>query len=91
MKTAMKVRDLVGVPGFVVCSKLRGVFGDRYARVIVLHRRKKQPSAHAVGGDVMGATINERVGYGIFRLVSGASGWSLSAGESTALGAVPCM
>jgi transposase len=45
MKTAMKVRDLMAVPGFVVCSKLLGVFGDRYARVIVLRRRKKQPSA----------------------------------------------
>jgi len=91
MKTAMTVRDLMVVPGFVVCSKLLGVFGDRYARVIVLRRRKKQPSAHVAGGDVMGATINGRAGFGICRLGRGASGWSVSAGESTALGAVPCM
>ena len=91
MKTAMKVRDLIAVPGFAVCAKLRGVFGDRYARVIVLHRRKKQLSAHAAGSDAMGATISEPAKFAIFRLGRGVSGWNMNVGESTVLGAVPCM
>ena len=45
MKSPKSIRSLFSVPGFVAASALGGIFGDRYARVIVLQRRKKQPFA----------------------------------------------
>lgn len=43
MKNPKSIRELFAFPGFTALSKLVGVFGDRYARVIQLKRRKKQP------------------------------------------------
>jgi len=40
MKNPKSIRVLFAFPGFVASSKLAGVFGDRYARVIQLKRRK---------------------------------------------------
>ena len=39
MKNSQSIRSLFALPGFVVCG-LKGLFGDRYARVIQLKRRK---------------------------------------------------
>jgi len=41
MKNPKSIRSLFSLAGFVAASALGGVFGDRYARVIVLRRRKK--------------------------------------------------
>ena len=41
MHTPTLLRALFSLPGFVAASRLLGVFGDRYARVLVLRRRKK--------------------------------------------------
>ena len=43
MKNPKSIRALFAVPGFTAASKLVGVFGDRYACVVQLQRRKKQP------------------------------------------------
>ena len=40
MKNPRSIRALFALPGFTATSKLVGVFGDRYARVIQLKRRK---------------------------------------------------
>ena len=42
MKNSQSIRSLFALPGFVVGAGLKGLFGDRYARVIQLKRRKKQ-------------------------------------------------
>jgi hypothetical protein len=42
MKNPKSIRSLFSLPGFVAASALGGVFGDRYARVIVLRRRKNR-------------------------------------------------
>ena len=91
MKNPQSIRGLFAVPGFVAASKLVGVFGDRYARVFELRRRKKQLYARIVGIAAKGVMINECSGSGIFRWPDGGSTWSLSAGESTARGAAACM
>ncbi|MEK7351959.1 MAG: ISL3 family transposase, partial [Nitrospirota bacterium] len=41
MHNPTSLRALFSLPGFVVASRLLGVCGDRYARVLVLRRRKK--------------------------------------------------
>jgi hypothetical protein len=38
MKNPTSIRALFSLPGFVATSRLVGVFGDRYARVLVLRR-----------------------------------------------------
>ena len=42
------IRALFAFPGFTASSKLLGVFADRYARVIQLKTRKKQPFVYTV-------------------------------------------
>ena len=42
MKGPKSIRALFSFPGFVAASALKGVFGDRYARVMVLRRRNKE-------------------------------------------------
>jgi hypothetical protein len=41
--------DAYRFPGFTPVRELRGVFGDRFARVIRLNRRSKKRSAAPVG------------------------------------------
>ena len=40
MKNPKTIRALFAFPGFTASAKLQGIFGDRYARVIHLKRRK---------------------------------------------------
>ena len=91
MKKPTTIRSLFALPGFVASSKLVGVFGDRYARVIKLSRRKKQPYAPIADTDAEDVTISECSGSAICRLPAGESIWSLNAGASTARGARVCM
>jgi len=41
MHNPTSIRALFSLSGFVAASRLIGVFRDRYARVLVLRRRKK--------------------------------------------------
>jgi hypothetical protein len=91
MKNPRSIRALFAFPGFTAASKLVGVFGDRYARVIQLKRRKKQPSVRTVDIAVGDATTNGSCGSVISRLPVGGSIWSSNAGVSTVGGAVACM
>ncbi len=43
MKHPRSIRAIFVLPGFLAASELKGVFGDRYARVMQLRRRKKTP------------------------------------------------
>jgi len=90
MKAPTTIRDLFCLPGFIAKPKLCGFFGDRFARLIVLQRQKKQRFARAV---VIGAGATMTGGPaspGIFQWLTGASTSSSSAGGCTALGAVLC-
>jgi len=91
MKNPKSIGSLFALPGFVAAAKLHGVYGDRYARVITLRRRKKQPSVQTVviaAGDV---TTKKSCGHEISRLLDGGSTWSSNVGESIAGSVVACM
>ena len=90
MKSPKSIRSLFSLPGFVAASALGGVFGDRYARVIVLQRRKKPPSALSAVAAATVATTNGPVGHAMSRRLVGASISSSSAGASIARGAAAC-
>ena len=47
MQALRTLRALFSLPGFVASARLKGVFGDRCARVVVLRRRKKRRGARA--------------------------------------------
>ena len=49
MKNSQSIRSLFALPGFLAGAGLKGVFDDRYARVIQLKRRKKQLCASYCG------------------------------------------
>lgn len=49
---------LFSMPGFTANSGLRDVLADRYARILTLRRRKKQPYAHPAATAAEAVTIN---------------------------------
>jgi len=91
MKNPNSIRGLFALPGFLARSRLTGVFGDRYARVIKLKRRKKQPSVRTVVTGAGDVTTRRSCGYAICRWPDGASTWSSNAGVSVVRGAAACM
>ncbi len=91
MKNPETIRALFALPGFTAASKLVGKFGDRYARVIKLKRRKKQPSVVTVVSAAEGVTTRRCCGYETSRWPGGESTWSSNAGVSDVRGAVACM
>lgn len=91
MKNPKSIRGLFAMPGFVAASKLVGVFGDRYARVIKLKRRKKPLSVRSVDIAAKVVTTNEFSVSGTFQWLAGGSTLNLSAGGSTARGVAACM
>ena len=90
MHNPTSLRALFSLPGFVAASRLHGVFGDRYARVLVLRRRKKQRFARSVDTGAADATTNAPAGPVTFRLAGSASLSSSSDFGSTARGAGTC-
>ncbi len=91
MQNPKSIRALFACPGFTATSKLRGVFGDRYARVIQLKRRKQQPSVRTVVTAAEVVTTGSSCGCAIARLPDGESTWSSNAGGSVVRGATACM
>jgi hypothetical protein len=90
MHNPTSLRALFSLPGFVAASRLLGVFGDRFARVLVLRRRKKQRFVRSVDTGAAGATTNAPAGPATFRLAGSGSMSSSSGFESTARGAGTC-
>ena len=90
MKSPRSIRALFAFPGFAASSKLVGVFGDRYARVIQLKRQKKQRSVLTAATGARGVTTRSSCGYETSRLPDGESTWSSNAGVSVVRGAAAC-
>ena len=90
MKNPTSIRALFSLPGFVAASRLIGVFGDRYARILVLRRRKKRHAARSVATVAAVATTNAPAVPAISRLAGSASTSSSSGFGSTACGAAAC-
>jgi hypothetical protein len=60
MKQPRPIRSLFSMPGFVASSAFGGVFGDRYARMIVLRRRKKPRFARSAVTTVAAAIMRAK-------------------------------
>jgi hypothetical protein len=91
MKNPKSIRALFAFPGFYASSKLVGVFGDRYARVIQLKRRKKQPTALIVATGAEAITTRKRCGCETSQWLDGVFIWSSNAGVFVARGVTACM
>src|SRR3990172_6467910 len=80
VKAPTTIRALFSLPGFVAMAQLARVFGDRYARVIRLRRRKKPRSAGSAAGAAATVTTSDPAGCGTCRWLGGGSTWSSSGG-----------
>lgn len=91
MKEPRTIRALFSQVGFVAESKLGGVVGDRYARIIKLKRRKKQEFALSANVVVVAVTTNICIVLAIFQCWIGVFILNLSDGEFFVLGVTPCL
>ena len=80
MKQTQTLSALFSFPGFRARSRLRGIFGDPHARLVVVVRRKKLPCAPAAGLGTGLSTTARRVECGIPMPQAGASIWRMSNG-----------
>jgi hypothetical protein len=86
MAKLKRLQDVYRFPGFVPMVGVRGVFGDPWAVVITLHRRRKKPSAGCAVEDLAPSTTNGRDACATSRVATGGSISSSRFGESIALG-----
>ena len=91
MKNPKSIRSLFSLPGFGAASTLGGVFGEQYARVIVLRRRKKRRSARSVVAGAVAATTGASAALVISRPAASVSTFNSNVGGSTVRGAAACM
>jgi hypothetical protein len=67
VKAPTTIRALFSLPGFVALAQLAGVFGDRYARVIRLRRRKKPRDVGSAAGAAEPGTTSGPAAHGTCR------------------------
>ncbi len=60
MTKTRHLRDVYRFPGFAPTATLRGVFGDLFAVIVTLRRRRKKRPAESVGTPTRFSTINGR-------------------------------
>jgi hypothetical protein len=76
MASFAHLHDLYSFPGFVPAATIRGVFGDPYAVVISLRRRRKKLAAAFVAPAIDPSTIKTRGASAISIAAGGASIWN---------------
>ena len=91
MKNPTSIRALFALPGFVATSRLVGLYGDRYARVLVLRRRKKLRPARSVATDAVAGMTSVLVARATSRPPGFVSTSSSSAGGSPVPGVAACL
>jgi hypothetical protein len=57
MANFSRLRDLYSLPGFTPAASIRGVFGDPYAVIIDLRRRRKKRTAAIAAPAIAPSTI----------------------------------
>ncbi len=60
MRKLERLQDIYRFPGFTPLAYVRGVFGDRWAVVITLRRRRKKRAAVPAGAFTAPSTTNDR-------------------------------
>ncbi len=82
-----RLQDVYRFPGFVPQAGVRGVFGDPWAVVITLRRRRKKRVAGSAGEDLAPSTTNVRGACATSLVATGASLSSSGFGGSIVPGA----
>jgi hypothetical protein len=86
MANFSQLRDLYAFPGFAPAATVRGVFGDPYAVVISLRRRRKKRAAESAARLIDPSTIRSFARSVISIAADGECIWSsLSAASSAAI------
>ena len=81
-----RLQDIYRFPGFVPLAGVRGVFGDPWAVVITLRRRRKKRAAGCAGEDRAPSTTNGRGACATSLVATGGSISSSRFAGSIALG-----
>jgi hypothetical protein len=68
-----RLQDVYRFPGFIPMAEVRGLFGDPWAVVITLRRRRKKRTAGCAGEGVAPSTINGRGASATSPVVTGGS------------------
>lgn len=89
MANFSRLHDLYSFPGFASAATVRGVFGDPYAVVISLRRRRKKHAAEFAARGIVPSTTS-RSGKPVTSIVAAAaSTWNSPSGASYAATAKP--
>jgi hypothetical protein len=59
-KSKRQLRDAYRFPGFTPKAEVHGIFGDPWARMVPLRRRRKKQSAVSVAVGAAVSTIDDR-------------------------------
>jgi hypothetical protein len=89
MANFSRLHDLYSFPGFIPAATIRGVFGDPYAVVIALRRRRKKHAVAGAAPAIAPSTTNPFDGYATSIAAAGASTWSSPSDASAVAGAKP--
>ena len=89
MANFTRLRDLYSVPGFVPVATIGGVFGDRYAVVITLRRRRKKHAVACAASAIGPFTIKPRDESATSIVAAAASTWSSPSAASSVASAKP--
>jgi hypothetical protein len=89
MASFSRLHDLCSFPGFVPAATIRGVFGDPYAVVITLRRRRKKPVAACAGPVIAPSTTKPLEGSGTSIVADDGSSWKSSSDASSVATAKP--
>jgi hypothetical protein len=84
-----RLRDLYAYPGFVPVSPIRGVFGDPYAVVIALQRRRKKPPAESAARPTGPFTTSRSAGSATSTAAGDGSTWPSPFAAGRVAGAAP--
>jgi hypothetical protein len=76
MRRVKSLYDGYDFPGFRTLRRAKGLFGDRYARVVVLRRRGKKPAAGLVARSVGPTTTAGGGEFVTWPAVLSASTWN---------------
>jgi hypothetical protein len=87
MSKTRQLRDVYRFPGFEPLSSLHGVFGDPYAVVVTLRRRRKKRSVDPAARRSPSFTISDLAESVICRAATNASSSPSRSGASCAGGA----
>jgi hypothetical protein len=75
MANFARLHDLYSFPGFVPTATAHGLFGDPYAVVLTLRRRRKKLAAACAAPAIAPSTINPCARYATSIAAGGASTW----------------